>query len=106
MKWRAIDNLIASSCIQKLQQEINSGKRDAREFMVFIQDEEKAKEIFNAWRVYFIDRMSAEYDNHGWKNNGGIGSTQDMADIQHDIDYYNNLVIEYEQKQNKKGKSK
>lgn len=58
--------MIASACIQDIQKDIKAGRKKAEDF-VMIGNEEKAKECFNAWRVFFIDRMGEEYDKQGWR---------------------------------------
>jgi hypothetical protein len=44
--------------------------------------------LFNAWRVYFIDRMMREYDNEGWADK----RIDPISELDYDIEYYNGLV--------------
>jgi hypothetical protein len=88
MEWRSIDNLIASACVQEIQKQIKSGKLKASDMIPMITNEAKAKELFNAWRVYFIDRMANEHDKGGWANEGEILPS---SQIEHDIEYYNTI---------------
>jgi hypothetical protein len=88
MKWRSVDNMIASACIQEIQKQINSGDLDAED-IVMVGNEKKAKELFNAWRVYFIDRMMEEYDKQGWES---TDHENPFAELEYDVNYYNDLV--------------
>ena len=85
MKWRSVDNMIVSKCIQIIQDEINEGKKQATHFINLPGvNEEKAKEFFIAWRVYFIDRMIEESD----KNNWGNATQNPMSELEYDLEYY------------------
>lgn len=53
-----------------------------------IGNEEKAKECFNAWRVFFIDRMGEESDKQGWQNN----NENPFSELEYDVEYYKALV--------------
>jgi hypothetical protein len=57
MKWRGVDNMLASFCIQHVQKEIDPGLLDATDIIRTAADKKQAKSMFSAWRVYFIDRM-------------------------------------------------
>lgn len=89
MKWRIIDNMITSACIQRIQKDINEGKMKATDF-VMVQDEKQAAELFNAWRVYLIDRMGEEHDKQGWADN----NANPMAELEYDVEYYKKLKRE------------
>jgi hypothetical protein len=52
-----------------------------------VDDEEQAKELFNAWRVFFLDRMGEEHDKQGWSNI----NANPMAELEYDIAYYRKL---------------
>lgn len=78
---------MASYCIQDIQRRIDSGEMDANDII----DEKQAKIMFNAWRVYFIDRMMEEYDQQGWASNGS-DMMSPFAELEYDIQYYNDLV--------------
>jgi hypothetical protein len=85
MKWRSVDNMIVSKCIQIIQDEINEGKKQATDFINFPGvNEEKAKEFFDAWSVYLIDRMMEESD----KNNWGEATQNPMSELEYDVEYY------------------
>ena len=85
MKWRFVDNMIVSKCIQIIQDEINEGEKQATDFINLPGvNEEKAKEFFNAWNVYLIDRMMEESD----KNNWGEATQNPMSELEYDVEYY------------------
>jgi hypothetical protein len=84
MKWRTIDKMIVSACIQRLQREINEGDIEASELIPDPSlNEERAKEFFNAWRVYLIDRMMKEYDRN---------DVAPMTQLEYDIEYFKSIV--------------
>ena len=64
LPWRIVDNMLASSCIQRIQKDpeavldIMSG--------IGITDKPKAAEAFNAWRVGLLEKMEQEYDKNEW----------------------------------------
>jgi hypothetical protein len=97
IKWRPIDSTIASTCIQKIQELINSGELKANDIIVTARSEKAAKILFNGWRVFFLDRMAAEYDKQGWKNIEGMFGERDADDLNHDVAYYNKLVEKEQQ---------
>ena len=85
MKWRQVDNMILSKCIQIIQKEIDEGEKEAMDFIKLPGvNEEKAREFFIAWGVYFIDRMIEESD----KNNWGNATQNPMSELEYDLEYY------------------
>lgn len=84
MQWRPIDNMIASTCIQKIQKMINNGEMEAGDFLPKSSMEELlSQEYFSAWRIYFIDRMMEEYDKNGWKDI----EEDPMKELEYDMEY-------------------
>lgn len=98
MEWRLTDNNIASACVQKIQKLIDSGDLRATDIVIKARTEYQAKELFNAWRVYFIDRMMNEYEEQGWKDKPGFAP---LSELEFDLTYYDNLV--QEEKKRKEG---
>jgi hypothetical protein len=89
MEWRPIDNLIASACVQKIQELIKSGELEATDIIPVIRSEKAAEIRFNAWRVYLLDRMANEYDKQDWSKTSVFADT---GELDHDIKYYNKVV--------------
>lgn len=90
MQWRGVDSMVAGACIQDIQKDINVGRKKAEDFIFTPSvNEERAKVLFNAWRVFFIDRMREEYDKQGWADNH---NRNPFAELEYDVNYYNDLV--------------
>jgi len=89
LPWRIVDNMIASSCIQRIQEDPEA----VQDIMtrIGLTDESQAAEAFNAWRVGLLERMEQEYDKNEWakelEHNPGF-------DLLEDIEHYNRLVDE------------
>ncbi len=89
LPWRIVDNMLASSCIQRIQKDpeavldIMSG--------IGITDKPKAAEAFNAWRVGLLEKMEQEYDKNEWSKEIEYNAGFDLLE---DIQHYNRLVDE------------
>ena len=74
---------------KNFKKEINEGNIEATELIAGAGlKEEQAKEFFNAWRIYLIDRMMEEYD----KNNCAENDKDPMTELEYDIEYYKSIV--------------
>lgn len=92
MKWRKVDNMVVSACIQKIQQEINEGVRDASELMGSgTIPEDEAIELYNAWRIYFMDRMEEEYDKNNWED---THESNPFAELEYDVQYCKKILAD------------
>ena len=81
MNWRRIDSMIASRCIQEIQQDIKEGRKKASDIVHLPSiSEEQARELYNAWQAYFIDRMEMERHKDDWDNTA--------SGLDYDLEFY------------------
>ena len=92
MEWRRIDSMLASWCIQRVQQDIKKGERDLGNLETVATAEQ-----FNAWRVHILDRMMEEHDKNQW----GDDPTNPTTELEEDVRYFKRL-LEQEANKNKK----
>jgi len=86
MRWRRIDTMIASKCIQEIQQDIKEGRKKASDIIPIPSiSEEQARELYSAWRAHFIDRMEREQFKVGW---GDISTPNSASELDYDLEYY------------------
>ena len=78
--WRGVDNMLTSAILQKLQKEIDRGKPWALEWVSILgRTVEERKERYNAWRIFMLDRMMAEYDK------GKMGDINPEQEVMEDL---------------------
>jgi hypothetical protein len=82
MKWRRIDNMLVTWCIEHIQKEIDSGDLVLPPIVTAAQ--------FNAWRTHMLDRMMDESATNKWVDEGR--TTYDpTTELEEDVLYYDIL---------------
>lgn len=85
--WRAIDSMIVSKIIQEVQKEIKKGNPKILDWLHLLGPTvAERKEKFNAWRIFMIDRMMAEYDK------GLFTKGNPFNELYEDLEYYKALL--------------
>ena len=85
--WRIIDNMIASSCIQLIQKDLQLVHK-VMGMMLFENEHEEAA-AFNAWRVSILERMEQEHDKNEWDK---VENYNPRHELWEDIQHYNEIV--------------